>query len=550
MIRTGAWRGGPWVVAAGMLAALAGACGGRPDVWSEPTSSTQVFALARSVALVDPPAHRVVSLGVRDVGGGLALGHTAFGQGGVTAAAAPAGDKLYVLSSGHRAALGDSMPEERPALTVISDAVTDAGTGTTIDLGLTDPLDGLAIDPSGRWAVVYAASPQTTTLVTNPNQLVIVDLALGTASPHTLHSFGGRPERLIFTPALGLPSGSHPLLIVQSDQDLALLVLDPAVPDKEEVTVRLTDASVAARRHPAQVVVDDGDPLRDDDARLGIRFDGDTSVMMLQLGRAAGGGGGLSPSVNVADVSGVPTDIAFVRTDGGLQLAALIPGRAILVDPVTTIATTVMLPASYQRISLVTAAAGGSSTDLALLWGGGSASAGVAFWELGQVAGRPFRSIETVGVSADVSDVLDVPLPDAALKVLATAGGDAFYVLDLSTRTAAPLVTIQPNLRLSVSPKGRRVWSFLAGGLAIASTSLPGKQVRTLRADSAVDEVVEIGNLAADGRSLVALHEAGGVGATIYGVEAIANGQPVETGDDTQRRIYGALLTEGPYEAQ
>ena len=91
----------------------------------------------------------------------------------------------------------------------------------------------------------------------------------------------------------------------------------------------------------------------------------------------------------------------------------------MLIDPATTVTTTVALPAPYQRLSLVTAGAGGTSADVALLWQGGTAGAGVAFWELGQAAGRPFRSIETVAVGAQVGAVLDVPLAGAALKVLA-----------------------------------------------------------------------------------------------------------------------------------
>jgi hypothetical protein len=45
--------------------------------------------------------------------------------------------------------------------------------------------------------------------------------------------------------------------------------------------------------------------------------------------------------VNLTDVGGVPSDIAFVRTDGGLRLAALVPTRsaAVLVDPVTSLTT-------------------------------------------------------------------------------------------------------------------------------------------------------------------------------------------------------------------
>jgi hypothetical protein len=334
------------------------------------------------------------------------------------------------------------------------------------------------------------------------------------------------------------------MLIVQSDQDLALLSLtSPQAGPATEITVRLNDPASTRRLQPAEVVVDDGDPARSDDARIGIRFTNDTSVMTLQL-EPSPDGRGLAPTVNVADVGGTPSQIAFVRTDGGLRLAALVPsrGKAVLVDPVTTITTDVDLPAPYGRLSLVTDPSGGAGVDVALLWTGDrSAASGVAFWELGQAAGRPFRSIETVGVTAAVSAVLDVPRTDAALKVLQTAGAGSFYVLDLQTRTAAPLLTATAQVSLTVSPKGDRVWTFAPGGLSLASTDLATKEVRTLRADSAIDGVFEIARSDGSGRALLALHAAGGVGVTVY---------DVATQDDTRRRLYGALLTEGPSEDQ
>jgi hypothetical protein len=535
------------VLALILLALAVPACGGRPAIWSQPVEKPRAIGLARSVALLDLQAQRVVALSAAP-GGALSLRRTPAGRGVVAAAAAPDGQKLYVLTAGHRAGLGDPIADERPRLTAIDDGPMAP---VEIELGLTDPLDGLVLDPTGRWAVVYAAATSSQALVTNPNELVIVDLTAGTARHHTVHSFGGRPEHLLFTPPLSLPNGSSQLLIVQSQQDLALLPLggDPASDD--EITVRFTDGTTIAHAAPAALVVDDGDVANTGDARIGIRFQSDPNVMVLQLAPAPGSAGGFLPSVNVADVGGVPSDIAFVRTDGGLRLAALVPSasRAVLVDPVTTIATNVALPAPYQRLALVTADAGGggsvgANADVALLWQGGAAGGGVAFWELGQAAGRPFRSIETVALGAEITTVLGVPLAGAALEVLASANGQTFYVLDLAARTAAPLLTSTPRTTLMVSPTGARVWTFSPGGTMVAATDVVSKQVRTLRADSPIDELFEIAITGGDGsgagarRALIALHESGAVGATVYDVDAP---------DDSTRRIYGALLEEGPY---
>jgi hypothetical protein len=270
--------------------------------------------------------------------------------------------------------------------------------------------------------------------------------------------------------------------------------------------------------------------------------------MTLQLAPATGPNG-YAPASSVADVGGVPTAIAFVRTDGGLRLAALVPARsrAVLVDPVTTITTEVELPAGYQRLSLVSPATVGGQPapaggDVALLWNAGGARGGVAFWELAQAAGKPFRSIETVGIDGTVSGVAGVPAGAGrtdALEVLSTNGG-AFYVLDLSARTATPLLTSASNPTLVVSPTGARVWAFQQGGVKIASTDLPAGTVHSLNVDAPAGALFEITRR--DGKqALVVLHLGQGAGATVF---------DAENPNQANRRIYGALLTEGPYDDQ
>jgi hypothetical protein len=529
-----------------LLALLAAGCGGRAGDWSAPVTGTQAYGLTSAVALVDPPANRVVALGL-DEDGALVETPLPTGRDIVATAVGPTRNKLFVLSAGHRAGLGDTQPDEPPRLTII-DGTTWPATETSIALdSLADPLDGLAIDPLERWAVIYAASGTGTALVTNPNELVIVDLSKDSPKPQqvVLHSFGGHPERLVFAPALDLPGGLTHLLVAQSNQDLSLLSLDD--PSKPDITVRLADATAVTRPHPAEIVFDDGDPAKSDDARIGVRFENQASVMTLQLGPSSGPNG-FAPTINVADVGGVPSAIAFVHTDGGLRLSALVPARAaaVLVDPATTITTQVDLPAPYRSLSMVTgsvsAPGGGAAVDVALLWNAASATAGVAFWELGRAAGLPFRSIETVGIDGTVSGVAGVPAGAGrtdALEVLSTNGG-AFYVLDLSARTATPLLTSASNPTLVVSPTGARVWAFQQGGVKIASTDLPAGTVHSLNVDAPAGALFEITRR--DGKqALVVLHLGQGAGATVF---------DAENPNQANRRIYGALLTEGPYDDQ
>jgi hypothetical protein len=523
-------------------ATLGLACGGRPDVWTSAPGAAPAFGLSSAIVVHDPAARRVVALTV-GVDGGLRTTSLPTGTEVVATAVDAQRDHLVLLSAGFRAGLGDTRRNEAPKLTIV-DGSKPAVSSRDVDLGdvLSDPLDGLAIDPTGQWAVLYARAGTAAAFVTNPNELVVVDLVKGTAVAVTLHSFGGRPEKLVFAPELSLPKGKDHLLIVQSAQDLSLVSLQD--PRRPEITVRLADAAATTHPRPAEIVVDDGDPARTDDARLGVRFENDPSVMILQLG-PADGPSGFSPTPNVTDVGGVPSALAFVRTDGGLRLAALVPNRAraVLVDPATTITSDVALPVAYRSVSLVTAAgtaAGPAGADVALLWNGTAGQAGVAFWELGQAAGRPFRSLETVAVEAAVTGVLDVTGANASSKVLSTAMGGVFYVLDLAERTATPLLTASASVSLVVSPTGARVWTFAPGAEKIAATDLGTKHVRTLLLDAPASALFEIAGADAR-RTLVVLHEAGGIGATTF---------DADDPSDDHRHLYGALLTEGTYENQ
>lgn len=145
--------------------------------------------------------------------------------------------------------------------------------------------------------------------------------------------------------------------------------------------------------------------------------------------------------MNLTDVGGLPGDIAFVRTDAGVRLAAIVPPTqsAVLMNAQTSVTTNVALPGRFGRISLITDIVGGAATpgrtDTALLYGGTGGSAGVAFWSLGKASGRPYRSVEVVSLESAVTGVLDVP---PARRAQGAPGRDERRVrVDLSTRTAS-----------------------------------------------------------------------------------------------------------------
>jgi hypothetical protein len=521
------------------------ACGDRPAAYDARITSIRPFGLESSVALIDDSAHRAIVL-TPHVDQDLERTSIGLGKGVIRADTSPDGKRLFVLSTGDLTRKKGT--DEKPSLTVVE------GTSSR-RYPLESPHSGLAIDPLGRWVAVFAAPPSAgglpqATFVENPNEIVLVDLTapLETAvTPRTLRSFGGLPQRVSFTAPITLPAGPRRLMIVETDQDVALLDLDNvrATPQRPEVTVRLTSGATAVVNRPGGVVVDDGDPKRNDDARIGIRLENDSNVVTLTLIPNLPDAKTDDPMqvpndfrtvVNLTDVGGIPGDIVFVHTDVGLRLAAIVPSTrtAVLVDPETSITTNVDLPEPYARISLITNVVGGAAgSDTAILYGT-SGSHGVAFWSLGRATGQPYRSVEVVGLASAIGIVLDVPPPRPELKVLQGTGANAFYVLNLATRTASPLTTLGAA-SLVVSRDGARLWAFQRGTSSLAQVSLADLHPTPLPLDRPIDSVFDVAR-PEGGRSLITIDVRGAGGATV--LDALA--------PDTaaSRSFYGFLFED------
>jgi hypothetical protein len=539
--------------------ALAG-CGDRAPIWDKPVGQTAtVVGLRAAVALVDPPANRAVLL----VGGpdqSLERISVPVGHNVQRVEVSPDKRRLFVLAAGDVPRRSEK--DELPSLTVVDQEQT--GGFKSRRYALATPASGLSVDPLGRWACVYAGTPSQAgassalPFVENPNEIVLVDLNRDPGQdnpiPRTLRSFGGKPQRFTFTAPLQLPAGPRRLLLVESEQDVNILDLDHMT-DADgypEVTVRLTSGASSRQLPPAGLVVDDGDAGNGEDARIGIRTANDRNVFVVQLAAAPPEAGrtiktDFKPIVNMADVGGVPSDLAFVRTDGGVRLAAIVPATysAVLVEPSTMVTSDpIKLAQPYQRISLVTELVGeppggsGPNATVALLWNaGGSTSGGLAFWALGKTTGQPYRSVEVVGLSGTVASLLDVPESNTELKILDASGGSAaFYVLNLKSRTASPLVsTGKPSLY--VSPDGNRVWAYQPGTNKLASIDLKTLHPVPLVVEGPIHSVYDI-ERPAGGRSLVAVHNdgKGSLAATV--LDALAP-------DTALARHHSGLLLEG-----
>jgi hypothetical protein len=518
--------------------ALAG-CGHRSAVLDGTPSDVKVVGIDSGVAIFDKGAGRAVFVSAH---GNLDVGRTGIplNDNVVNVQVSKDQQTMFVLSAGDTGKkTGDN---QYPALATIGQK---DGVLAVSRFALSSPLSQLAVDPLGRYVAVYAGDGST--FVENPNEIVIVDLQADpdhAVTTRTIRSFGGRPQRLTFTPILTLPGGGRRLLVVETDQDVTILDLDHVHDDlqRPEITVPLTDGTSTTVVQPAGVVVDDGLPEKNDDARIAVRLANDTSVVTLTL-QAPSPDAPATPNdfrvvPNKTDVGGIASGISFVRTDGGIRIAALVPtiSSAVLVDPQTSVTTNVKLPAGYGSIALITNIVGGQSlgTDVALLYGSTSA-AGVAFWSLGTTSATPYRSVEVVNVNGSISQVLDVAAPNQNLKVLQTNDATGFYVLDLDGRTAQPLGT-SAAATLFTSPDGQRLWAYQKGGDKVALVTLADLHVSPLEGlDRTIDSAWEVSR-DDGGRALIVVDVRGNVGVTVLDAAAP---------DVSNSRTASGLLLEG-----
>lgn len=502
-----------------LLAALVGftglsavACKARDAKWDVHVESTTPVGLSGSVALLDSPLDRMVFLTAKLEGDAPGVVETVsfpVGQNVTTVKASADLSKLFVLSRG-------VFPRTEPDDELPQLIVFDGGTSPKQEESfvLDDPMEQLAIDPLGEWVVAFDGDAT----VTNANELVFLELGKGEPVSKTIRSFGGRPLELVFTDELTVPQGSaRRFLLVRTDRDVTLIDLSDL--SKKEVTVKLPEDASGNAHQPVQMVFDEGDPEELDDSRIAIRLASSSDVVLLQLGAASAAADedqaskDFSVVVNIVDVGGVPSTIDFVRTDGGLRLAALTGMRATLINPESTLTETVDMPHRFDQMTRITSLVDDAPDggDVALLWG---SSQQIAFWSLGSTSSTPYRSVDSTELDMVVSEVLDVPPPNQHLKVLVNSAGLGFFVLDLRKRESFPLETEGSGYEVQVSPDGERLWVSRAGGNEFSAVQLGNLHPAALHVQPGVNAIFDI-ERTGGGRAAMALHLGSGWATTI-----------------------------------
>jgi hypothetical protein len=497
----------------GLVAALGG-CGDRSERWDQSFSSAGAVQLGGAVAVVDEGSHQAIFLSAPS-GLELTASYVPVGSDVGTVRASQDGSRVFLLSRGEQPRREPD--DQKPRFTVID---TAAGSPSIVrEDDLEQALTGLALDPDNEWAVIYAGPDSSNGFVTNPNELILVSLSDPTLPPQskTLRSEGGQPLRLQFTRPLHLPDGSsRRFLIVEREHDLALVDLVDL--DRSDITVGSPQNQSEREAAPAEVVYYPGDD--ENNAQFAVRYSDDHSVGVLELHDPENAEQLFSLSYNLVDVGGVASAIEFVRTDAGVRLAAVVPATssAVLVDTVTSETTLVDLDYAYTGLELVTddVAARPDQSDVALLYS--NQATAVGFWALGKTSGQPYRSLDSQDIGASVSQVHDVPGEDFAhYKILKSASGGEFFVLDLNGRESYPMQALTA-LELRVAPDGQRLWAFQPGGTNLARVTFDDLHPVSLSTEMSIDEVFDIAHTSdSAGRSVIALHLGGlGLGATVF----------------------------------
>jgi hypothetical protein len=500
---------------------LLSGCGGRSSEWATPPSGVVAQGLQSSVALVDSTVNRTLVLSVND---DLTVTPTSIpiGDGFTTSATTVDGSKLLILSQGDVPVQPGS--DQGAALEVIADEVVTNGTVTTPPTRaqtypLSSPMSNLTIDPLGNYAVVFASSSDRS-FVENPNELAIVDLTQapnGTANPVplTLRSFGGTPQSFVFTPVLQTPGGPRRLLVVLTDRDVGLI--DLSAQSLGDITVQLSATEILT---PAAVTVTPGDPASGTNGSLAILLDNDPDIILVDLvppASTAAHSFGASPTVVTAD--GIPTDIAFVTTNAGLRLAALVPSNnsLTLIDPATRVMSNVDLGAPFENMSLVTSQVGAAANggDVALLWS--QSSSQIAFVSLGSAVASSYSSVQTLTLEQAIQAVINVPPGPAGtdpLMLLAGVDNSTFFVLDLVTRTESPITSSGGNTTLTVAPTGDRVWLYDPGDFSLGSLTLPRLETTYWTLSTRINAAFEVTRPSAE-LALVTVDSEGDVDLTV-----------------------------------
>jgi hypothetical protein len=541
---------------AAALAALLGACGGRPSEWDSTPVVIHMGQLRDAAILVDASLNRglVVRAGADQT---LDFDAVRLGKHIVSTTTSDDRERAFVLSQGDEVRLRST--DEGPALSVFQ-----AGHGAEVQrYELPDALTSLALDPVGRFAIVYAGDSTGGSFIKNPNELIVVDLTAPPSADNPTRrnlpsNMGGSPKRLTFTDPLHLPAGDRRLLVVETDRDVMLLDLEH--PERPEISLPVKDPRTDSRAlSPAGITVDPGQSgSQGRPPSIALRTNADDNVIVYTLGPSDRDppANDFVPTPNAVVVGGVPSDIAFVNTNQGPRLAVLVPSPTpigFLINVNDSQTQSAKFAAGYQRFSPVAGfdPAGARAGDQLMLWSTDLRTSSIAFWDLDKVP--PFggidtlQSVETINLNGTVASV--VSIPEQNRKILETSTR-ALYVLDPEQHQTTALATTG-KVTLRYSREGDRAWAFTSAQKGLGRIALDGAHIVKVDVDIPIADLLEI-EQSDGGRALLALHTVNTVNPSADPASSSLAGPSIGVTvfdalapDVTKSRRYAAVLLEG-----
>jgi hypothetical protein len=471
----------------GGAASIIAACGGSAG---SSASSGKYFScgLREQVALVGLGADHAVLLTPRN-GQMLERSTVPVGKGAIIAKSSQDGRRLFVVSRGEEGV-------ETPSLTVVD--VTNAQAISSRRYELPALHSGMVIDPEGRWVALHTVltldysgidveseAPAEVTGVKGEtrNEILVVDvdaLPSQAITSHVVDSPEVVPRRISFSPRLQLPGAAGRLLAVETDHDVSILDLEhvTASPPATPIVVAILDGGTRGSQDPTspaatpvELLYDDGDPTRDDDARLVVRLAGSSKVSVLTFAPpgppswVTTGSPGFELVREDVVADGIVEHVELVGTTDGPRLALLVPSASAieLVDLNARSETSrVSLPHPYQ--SWANLRREGISDTLLLtdaVWTVASNSA-TGIWSPNPTEDAPYGHVETVQSLLAVRFLLHVPSPHDDLVLFGAGfyqGDPAFFVFNLRTGAVTRVEAVSPDAPM-VSGDGRHLWFF------------------------------------------------------------------------------------------
>jgi hypothetical protein len=388
-------------------------------------------------------------------------------------------DEALILCAGER---GSADVDAEPATLIAIDAHAKL---RKYVLGTT-PFNALAQSDDGRWAILYRNGNQAGRSLSNPNELVVVDLD---AAPKADTAVTRKtPDGLAHTITNVLISPAFRIAGQSEDRQLLVLLSAAEVTmfDLGHLERRATIVSLDETRtvNPVQVVFDA--PA----ATMYVRAQSSDNIFMFRFEPHDNTelGNDFRPSINPISGGSGPRDVALFGNDSPQHLLVVSANaQALVIDPSSSKTTTLKLTQGAEHILVFD---GSSPSDAntrprALLY---SETGALTFIDPDELADQPSEHIEQLSAGTAIGGT--IPLLDQHQAVLLHASG--VTIVDLQKHTLTPIASSAPLSGALFDPDHERLWLPQSNQPWIGTLDLDTRSTDEVLLDVDVDQIVPL----------------------------------------------------------